>query len=277
MCTHMSYRSMALKLGSASKAFFAWCVTRLHITCALSGSSPVTLWRTTWRLQLRSGTHMMSAPKLRHLRLRDVTLRVSTFYYCVLTQWSCVSTDLLTSSKKRADYLKAKIRNKISELLGMWDSCLQTSLRDDVLCMLVGITGNPKAIMHYTWYEEEIIQWYGIKLQGWTYEEIINPSLLSSSLPPLKTLLDALTAGTCKFVKLSASERKEREAAYMEKIASGQVEVHKRKRRSDAGVSKSKRARIEDNAASGEVDGDNKEGVLCHPKSQEIIEDSNDE
>ena len=160
----------------------------------------------------------------------------------------------------------------------MWDSCLQTSLSDDILYMLVGITGNPKAIMHYTRYEEEIVQRYGIELQGWTYEEIINLSLLSSSLPPLKTLLDALMAGTCKFVKLSASERKEREAAYMEKIASGQVEVHKRKQRSDAGVSKSKRARtIEDNTASGEVDGDNEEGVLRRPKSHEIIEDSDND
>lgn len=186
-------------------------------------------------------------------------------------------TDLLTSSKKRADYLKAEIRNKISEMLGMWDSCLQTSLRDDILCILVGITGNPKAIMHYTRYEEEIIQRYGIELQGWTYEKIINPSLLSSSIPPLKTLLDALMAGTCKFVKLSASERKEREAAYMAKIASGEVEVRKRKQRSDAGVSKSKRARIEgDAAASGgdEVNGDNEEGMLRCPKSHETIEDS---
>ena len=142
--------------------------------------------------------------------------------------------------------------------------------------MLVEITGNPKAIMHYTQYEEEIIQRYGIKLQGWTYEKIMNPSLLSSSLPPLKTLRDALTAGTCKFVKLTASERKEHEAAYMAKIASGEVEVRKQKQRSDAGVSKrSKQARKDDAATSSdEVDEGDEEGVLCCPKSRETIEDS---
>jgi hypothetical protein len=129
--------------------------------------------------------------------------------------------------------------------------------------------------MHYVRYEEEIVQRYGIELQGWTYEKIINPSLVSSSLLPLKTLLDVITAGTCKFVKLSASEKKEHEAAYMAKIASGEVEVRKRKRRSDAGVRKSKRARKDDALASGgEVDEDNEEGEVCHPKSRETIEES---
>jgi hypothetical protein len=124
--------------------------------------------------------------------------------------------------------------------------------------------------MQYARYEEEIVQRYGIELQGWTYEKIINPSLVSSSLPPLRVLMDALTAGTCKFVKLSASEKKEREAAYMAKIASGEVEVRKRKRRSDAGVRKSKRARKDDAVASS-GDEDNEEG---DPKSKETIEDS---
>jgi hypothetical protein len=136
--------------------------------------------------------------------------------------------------------------------------------------MLVEITGNSRAIMQYARYEEDIVQRYGIELQGWTYETIINPSLVSSSLPPLRALMDALTAGTCKFVKLSASEKKEREAAYMAKIASGDVEVRKRKRRSDAGVRKSKRAR-KDNAVASSGDEDNEEG---DPKSKETIEDS---
>jgi hypothetical protein len=114
------------------------------------------------------------------------------------------------------------------------------------LCCVVDITGNPKAVMQYTRYEEEIVQRYGIELQGWTYERIMNPSLLSSSLPPLMALRDALVAGTCKFVKLTAAERKEREVAYMAKIRSGEVEVRKRKQRSDAGIKKnSKRARTE--------------------------------
>src|SRR6266567_5305466 len=125
---------------------------------------------------------------------------------------------------------------------------------------LVEITGNSKALMHYTRYEEEIVQRYGIELQGWTYEKLMNPSTLSSSLPPLKVLHDALVAGTCKFVKLTAAERKAREAAYMAKIALGEVELRKCKRRSDAGVRrKSKRARKNDGANDKEDDDDEEE------------------
>ena len=83
--------------------------------------------------------------------------------------------------------------------------------------------------MHYTRYEEDIVQRYGIELQGWTYEKMINPSNLSSSLPPLKTLQDALVTGTCKFVKLTAAERKKREIEYMASIASGEVDLRKQK------------------------------------------------
>lgn len=97
----------------------------------------------------------------------------------------------------------------------------------NLLWHLVEITGNPKALMHYTRYKEEIVQQYGIELQGWSYKKLMNPSTLSSSLPPLKTLHDALITGTCKFVKLTAAKRKAHEAAYMAKIALGEVEPSK--------------------------------------------------
>lgn len=138
-------------------------------------------------------------------------------------------------------------------------------------------------MMHYTRYEEEIVQRYGIDLQGWTYEKLMNPSTLSSSLPPLKALRDALVTGTCKFVKLTAAERKEREAAYIASIESGKVELQKRKRRSDADIrKKSKRARKEGgNKSNEEGDEDDEDdeqqddGDAPHnPKSNEFIEDS---
>ena len=91
--------------------------------------------------------------------------------------------------------------------------------------------------MHYTHYEEEIVQRYGIELEGWPYEKLTNPSNLSSSLPPLHVLHDAIIGGTCKFVKLTVAEKKKREAAYVAKIKSGDVVLRKRKQRSDAGVS----------------------------------------
>ena len=142
----------------------------------------------------------------------------------------------------------------------------------------MAITGNPKALMHYTRYEEEIVQRYGIELQGWTYDKLINPSALSSSLPPLKALHDSLVKGTCKFVKLSTAERVAREAAYMAKIASGEVELRKRKQRSDAGSKrKAKRAR-KDGGTNSDNDEDsdfnNDEGTSQGPKSKEFIDDS---
>lgn len=141
----------------------------------------------------------------------------------------------------------------------------------------MAITGNPKAMMQYTRYEEEIVQRYGIELQGWTYEMLVNPSTLSSSLPPLKTLHNALIAGTCKFVKLSAAEKEAREAAYLAKIASGEMELRKRKQRKDIGLKrKSKRARIDGstNKSDDEEDIDNDEEEASHAvKSRPFIED----
>jgi hypothetical protein len=132
---------------------------------------------------------------------------------------------------------------------------------------VVEITGNPRAVMNYAHYEEEIVQRYGIEIQGWTYEKILNPSLLSSSLPPLMVLRDALVAGTCKFVKLTAEERKKCQAAYLEKVKSGEIEVRKRKRRSDAGTRKKlKRAHPEVDTANDGADD-------AH-KSQELIDDT---
>jgi hypothetical protein len=136
--------------------------------------------------------------------------------------------------------------------------------------------------MHYTRYDEEIVQRYGIDLQGWTYEKLMNPSKLSSSLPPLKALRDALITGTCKFVKLTAAEKKKREAAYMASIGSGEIELRKRKRRSDAGIrKKSKRARKQDGNKSSEndeeedEDSEEQEGdAPRNPKSQEFIDNS---
>lgn len=111
--------------------------------------------------------------------------------------------------------------------------------------------------MQYTRYEEDIVQRYGIELRGWTYEKLINPSDLSSSVVPLQFLREAIITGTCKFVKLTAAERKVREAAYTARIASGEVQVRKRKRRSDAGTKKSsKRKKRDDGNKSDEIDED---------------------
>ena len=140
---------------------------------------------------------------------------------------------------------------------------------------IVDITGNTKAIMHYTNYEVDIVQRYNVVLEGWTYENLVNPSELSNSLPPLKALLSALDEGACRFVKLTAAQAKEREAAYDAKVASGDIIPRTRKRRSDAGSKKpakrprkGKTANSARNGSDGEMDGG--QGL----KSAEMIEDS---
>ena len=87
---------------------------------------------------------------------------------------------------------------------------------------------------------------------------------------PLMVPRDALVAGTCKFVKLTAEERKKRQAVYLEKIKLGEIEPQKHKRRSDAGSRKKlKRAHPEVDTAN-----DGADGADSTHKSQELIDNS---
>ena len=62
--------------------------------------------------------------------------------------------------------------------------------------------------MHYVNYKEKIIQCYGVELIGWTYEKLVNPNHLSTSLPGLRQLLDAINTSYCKFIKLTQAQLK---------------------------------------------------------------------
>ncbi|KAJ7166463.1 hypothetical protein C8R43DRAFT_1122032 [Mycena crocata] len=129
----------------------------------------------------------------------------------------CDVLNLLRTSRQKADYLKSCIRELISQ-------------------KIVAITGDENAAMAYVWYEEDVVQRHKIKLVGWTYPELINPSELSTSLPPLNDLHDALKADTCKFVKLDAAEVASRKTAWLEDVAAGRIERKHREERSDKGV-----------------------------------------
>jgi len=134
-------------------------------------------------------------------------------------------------------------------------------------------------MMRYVNYEEEIVIRYGIKLEGWTYENLKNPSELSSSLPPLRALSEAIDNGTCKFVKLTATEKKKFEQEFNAKVQTGEVTLRKRKIRKDAGKKKAKRRRTD---LGGEVPSDtesssgseeDEEGVAGGFKSSEFVND----
>jgi hypothetical protein len=110
--------------------------------------------------------------------------------------------------------------------------------------------------MDYIYYRESIVLKYGIELIGWPLERFINPSDLSSSLPILTQVRDALKNGTCKWVKLSLADRKARKAAWDAFVAAGKVVERARAPRCDTGQ-KCKAAAIEDDTTDEELDDDN--------------------
>ena len=115
--------------------------------------------------------------------------------------------------------------------------------------------------MQYNNYEEAIVQRYGIELQGWTYEKFVNPSELSTAIGPLRNLLNAINNGDCKFVKLTAEQRRKREEAYKAKVDAGEITMRKRKRRSDYGTKKKKgKATDGDEAQESDIESDNEVG-----------------
>jgi hypothetical protein len=142
--------------------------------------------------------------------------------------------------------------------------------------------------MQYVNYEEAIVQRYGIELQGWIHDKFVNPSELSTSLSLLRKLLNAIDTGDCKFVKLSAEERRKRLETYKKKIASGELKIRERKTRSDAGKRKRKNREISDEELSENEESDSDNDDTTHPrkkhssnrrapgKSNSIIDDSTD-
>lgn len=100
----------------------------------------------------------------------------------------------------------------------------------------MGITGDPKATMKYVDYEELVVFKYGVELLGWTFDKFASPSSLSTSLPGLRKLLDAINNGKCKFVKLSPLEVKRRREEREKQVEGGTITAKTRKTRKDAGT-----------------------------------------
>lgn len=127
-----------------------------------------------------------------------------------------------------------------------------TSDNDNII--LAEITDNANATMHYSDYEEKIVQRYGVELIGWTYEKLVNPSELSSSLPGLCQLLDAINTGSCKFIKLTRTKLKERREERQKAIEDGTLPAPKtRKPHKDRGT---KRKRTDDDKENGNENRD---------------------
>jgi hypothetical protein len=99
--------------------------------------------------------------------------------------------------------------------------------------------------MAYTWYEEDVVQAYGVLLEGWVGPPFGNPSTMSTSLISLRKLADALKSNECAFRKLSPEEAKARKVKWAADVLAGLVVAKSRAQRSDAGVP---RKRVQDEA-----------------------------
>ena len=192
--------------------------------------------------------------------------------------------DLYRTSKQKADHMKCQIREKIVRMLGAYLSrdlsiCDRS---DNVMVLPAEITDNANATMHYADYEEKIVQRYGVELVGWTYEKLVNPSELSTSLPGLCQLLEAINAGSCKFIKLTQDQLKKRREELQKAIESGSLPGPKtRKPRKDRGA-KRKRDDKENGNNLTPVSKKSrrptaKKGTQgANPKSKEIVDSEND-
>ncbi|KAJ7691230.1 hypothetical protein B0H14DRAFT_2652099 [Mycena olivaceomarginata] len=106
-------------------------------------------------------------------------------------------------------------------------------IRDRINAKLVDITGNPNTQMAYVNYEEDIVHKYGVEMVGWTPDKWCNPSDLSSSLPLLHTLLNAIKADTCMFGWIAPATLCTRKEKYDADIAAGRIIGKQRNHRSD--------------------------------------------
>ena len=129
--------------------------------------------------------------------------------------------------------------------------------------------------MQYANYEELVIQKYGVELQGWTFEKLVNPSLLSTSLPGLQRLLDAINNGDCKFTKLSPLEVKKCHEELQKKQNEGTAPAKTRKPRKDRGTKRPRRKGNKQGLEGDDNDDDEEqeeeERPHKRPKSTEIV------
>ena len=134
--------------------------------------------------------------------------------------------------------------------------------------------------MQYVHYEEEIVLKRGVKLVGWTYDNIVNPSTLSSAIQPLRNLRDAIKQGQCHFRRLSPQEVNNFKATYEDKVRQGQIVRRQRKPRKDKGVRRRKAtgttAPLEEDSEASDSDDDRPPPQKKQQISDDIIEDSDE-
>jgi hypothetical protein len=110
----------------------------------------------------------------------------------------------------------------------------------------------PNVGMNYVNYKTSIVQKYHVQLLGWPSDiPFINPHQLTT-IAAARTLLNALTVSTCKWVAMSKRQRQEHSATLAADVEGGQAVGKKRKVRSDKGKKRKRTPVDSDNDDSSE-------------------------
>ena len=110
--------------------------------------------------------------------------------------------------------------------------------------------------MQYLNYERDVVLRHGVVLEGWTHSTWANPSELSTSLEPLRKLLDALKNDTCKFTKLTREKLQKRQELYNKNVDSSDIQVWERQKQKDAGQKRKWVGQIDDETDADTSGGD---------------------
>lgn len=153
---------------------------------------------------------------------------------------------------------------------GKESRCVSCALKVDIADAAVAdISKVNDAQLGWTWWEEDVVQRYGVVLDGWTAgNKITDPSNLSTSQTVIRTLLEAIRTGECTFRKLGPVEAAERKAKWDEDVAMGRVVAKHRAPRCDAGRPRKRGRSNGDGEEEDENQPPSPDGETSHPPTK---------
>ncbi|KAJ6511742.1 hypothetical protein DFH09DRAFT_1333628 [Mycena vulgaris] len=190
--------------------------------------------------------------------LNDLSYRVGVKAFFCIMQSSAdffMAPQWYFTSKELERYMPITVGRK-------WDTgaakvdFLKAKIRDAVLSGLVAIAGQLDIHMDYLHHEESIVLKHSVELVGWSCDRFVNPSKLSSALPVLQELRDALKDGKCKWVKLTPEQLQSRRATWKADFGTGKATPRTRNPRSNIGKKRKRAAHSNNNNGEDDKGGD---------------------
>ncbi|KAG1832279.1 hypothetical protein F4604DRAFT_1946214 [Suillus subluteus] len=119
---------------------------------------------------------------------------------------------------------------------------VRKQVRKMIVRGLIALTGKKNITMNYSNYETAVVETYAVRLIGWPASiKFINPSNIGT-VGDIRKLRDALKARTCYWTALTPVEVKAHTAELDVRRSAGEVVRKPRKKRSDAGGSRKRKA-----------------------------------